>query len=337
MSQNNKRPESNAAGQSNHAAVKALIRHISGQANVLAIPRVFIAMTGDIKSALLLSQIVYWSDKGRDGWFYKSAGEWKSEIGLTRREVTRCLGELAPWVKTKLARANAAPTLHYRVNMERLTADMVSLLEREPAPILTKGENRISQNVKNDFPKMSKSDVHQRSKSLTETTHRPPTEITAKSEPGEKPARAPAHVPSAVEVYRKVANQFPDRSLYEMIEKAIGEKPEDLDRWGKTVIGWIAASYNKKNVEGMLDWFSQGKTCQGRPNGHQPAGKYAALLRGLEEPPKSTFREVPAVDKSEEQRILDRQLKAERDARRAANTEQASLAHEIAVRLSRGG
>jgi hypothetical protein len=68
-----------------------LIRGIAGQANVLTIPRLFIDLTGDIKSALFLSQCIYWSDRSTigDGWFYKSYAEWTQETGLTFYEIKR--------------------------------------------------------------------------------------------------------------------------------------------------------------------------------------------------------------------------------------------------------
>ena len=62
--------------------VYALIAQFSGQANILTIPRLFIDWTGDHLTALLLSQIIYWSSRTNDpdGWFYKSAKEWEEEL-----------------------------------------------------------------------------------------------------------------------------------------------------------------------------------------------------------------------------------------------------------------
>jgi hypothetical protein len=185
---------------SNREAVKALIQSIAGQANILAIPRVFITLTKDIKAALLLSQIVYWSDKGRDGWFYKSMAEWHDELSLTRRELERALTILEPWVTTRLARANSAPTTHYRVDMDRLTADLLALLQSRPeaapgpgpSPICTKGANRNVQKGQNDLHETDKSDLRKRGKTLTETTNRLQQETTTESEAR---ARAPAPNP----------------------------------------------------------------------------------------------------------------------------------------------
>ncbi len=77
--------------------VYALITRVAGQANVLTIPRLFIEWTGDHISALLLSQIIYWSSRTTDaeGWFYKSAKEWEEELGISDYQLTRATKKLA--------------------------------------------------------------------------------------------------------------------------------------------------------------------------------------------------------------------------------------------------
>lgn len=52
----------------------------------IAFHRGFVAITGSIEAALLLSQAVYWSKRTKDenGWFWKTATEWEEETGITR-------------------------------------------------------------------------------------------------------------------------------------------------------------------------------------------------------------------------------------------------------------
>ena len=73
-----------------------LIERFAGQANVLTIPRLFIDWTGDHISALLLSQIIYWSSRttAADGWFYKSAKEWQDELGISDYQLARATKKL---------------------------------------------------------------------------------------------------------------------------------------------------------------------------------------------------------------------------------------------------
>lgn len=113
--------------------------------------------------------------------------------------------------------------------------------------------------------------------------------------------------PPAVEVFREVTRLYPDKSLFEMIEQGVGGQSENLERWGATVRGWLAAGYSKKNIAGMLDWFKHGRTTREHTNGTHP-----------NRPPQGRAEPVP--HKSEEQRERDRQLRTERDARRAKRT-----------------
>ncbi|MFC2008603.1 hypothetical protein ACFLUT_00915 [Chloroflexota bacterium] len=63
-----------------------IIKEHEGCGNVLVVPRVFIALTGDTDSALLLSQLLYWTGKSTTGddWVYKSMAVWREELGLSR-------------------------------------------------------------------------------------------------------------------------------------------------------------------------------------------------------------------------------------------------------------
>lgn len=144
----------------------ALIKTISGQANVLTIPRVFIDIAGDHLSALFLSQCIYWSDKGRDGWFYKSEKEWHEELGLSPFQIKRVRENLVnlSFIETKLKRANAAPTMHYRVDFGLLTNSIIEKLN-----------NRETQ--QSDYAVSQQSDYEETQQSLTEITQEITTEI----------------------------------------------------------------------------------------------------------------------------------------------------------------
>lgn len=156
-----------------------LIKSISGQANVLSIPRMYIDLTGgDVKAALLLSQCVYWSDKSKDpeGWFYKSYKEWYVEIGLSQFEVGRAVKKLSAWLKLKKKHANRAPTLHYKVDLDALTKSIIKFLD-----------NRKSQ--QSDYEETQQSHYEETSQSLTETTADPKT--TAETTTAPRPAPRP--------------------------------------------------------------------------------------------------------------------------------------------------
>lgn len=82
-------------------------------------------LTGNVKASLMLSQAIYWTRHGqgirqRDGWFFKTVGQWQRETGLSRHEqanaraVLRKLGILEEGIHGLPAR------LYFRLDAERL-------------------------------------------------------------------------------------------------------------------------------------------------------------------------------------------------------------------------
>ncbi|PGT35645.1 hypothetical protein COC97_24530 [Bacillus anthracis] len=146
---------------SNYNTIRTIISQISGQENIVVVPKLFIKLTGDLTTAVLLNQIVFYSDKSKrtDGYFYKSHKEWQEEICLTKRQVSYSTAKLKEMglVNTKLMKANGAPTLHYKLDYDKLVDWIV-----------TNCNNGKSQNVTMDCNNMSQS--------LTENT----TETTTK-------------------------------------------------------------------------------------------------------------------------------------------------------------
>jgi len=153
-----------------------LIKEISGQQSMLVLPRLLIDITLHINSALLLSQLIYWSDRTADGkgWIYKSHKDWQMELGLNRYFLDKARDRLIQLglIEVKIKKANGSPTMHFRVKADAL-GKTLSLLSRATAPGKTKcqssanGDARVWQNKMSNF-----------SKSLTETT----TEITTEAD-----------------------------------------------------------------------------------------------------------------------------------------------------------
>ena len=133
---------------SNYEAIKALIAQTSGQKNTLTIPKIYVELTGDLTTALLLNQIVFYSDKSKrnDGYFYKTYKDWEQEILLTERQVRNSANKLKKMglIETKLMKANGSPTVHYKLNYDKLVDS-----------ILTKCQIGFLQNVRFESDKMS--------------------------------------------------------------------------------------------------------------------------------------------------------------------------------------
>lgn len=98
-----------------------IIKQFYGNANVLTIPHILIKkFNGHYPSAVFLSQLVYWSDKGKsdDGYIYKSYKDWAKELCIstdTAKAIKKRLEDMG-LIETKIKKINGAPTLHYKIN-----------------------------------------------------------------------------------------------------------------------------------------------------------------------------------------------------------------------------
>jgi len=112
--------------------MRSFIKKVSGQDNILTIPKVYIEITGDINTALILNQAIYYSSitKRKDGFFYKTYREWEEETGLSQYQVSRSVKKLENMdlLETKLKRAEGSPTLHYKVLMDELQNSIIKKL-----------------------------------------------------------------------------------------------------------------------------------------------------------------------------------------------------------------
>lgn len=148
---------------SNYNTIRTIISQMSGQENIVVVPKLFVKLTGDLTTAILLNQIVFYSDKSKrkDGFFYKTYKEWEEEICLTERQVRYSTKKLVAsgYVETALKKANGAPTVHYKLDFDKLLDS-----------ILTNCQNGNLHIVGMEPDKMSES--------LTENTTENTTEIT---------------------------------------------------------------------------------------------------------------------------------------------------------------
>ena len=127
----------------NYDDIKNVISTFSGTERHITVPRVYLEMLGDFNTAAFLNQLIFWSDKTKrtDGYFYKTYTEWNEELLLSEYQVRRSAKILKEkgFIDTKLKKANGSPTLHYKVNMDKLSES-----------ILNKLKNRNQTNLGND-------------------------------------------------------------------------------------------------------------------------------------------------------------------------------------------
>lgn len=157
-------------------SISAMFIAFGGQQTILTIPRPYLDLCqGSHLAALLLSQIVFWSDRTDDeeGWFSHSYEEWLDELCLSDYQVKRliegdkrsketgfCLKDIG--VETKLRRSKHhefAATLHYRINLKIFTYAIEKHFLSKPDSYNVENvdsynvENDVIENVENDTTK----------------------------------------------------------------------------------------------------------------------------------------------------------------------------------------
>jgi hypothetical protein len=284
-----------------------LIKKMSGQNSIIAVQKLYVSLLGEANAALLLSQLVYWSDKATrvDGFIYKSYKDWAEEIGLSQYQVKRAADYLVKvnLAKKKLHRADGAPTLHYKVDFDVLVDAIIKKLDNPKFQLASKPKTGFKKASKpdyeessqSDYKESSQSDYEESSQSLTETTQETTQEINIpeKEHSGTTPKNLPDQSseakPSDANTHPK--NQSPKASkpkkerdpridnpamvVYRGIAKYYVPDSwrdevctvTDLELWKSIVKGWIGKGWNPRNVEGMLKVYKEGGLKERNGNG----------------------------------------------------------------------
>ena len=98
----------------------------------IAFHRRLVDLTGSVKAALLLSQSIYWTRRGRDvaksgGWFHKTAEQWTWETGLSSKEQSSARDALKVLALVEERRTGIPARLHFRLNAEQLGRQLCEL------------------------------------------------------------------------------------------------------------------------------------------------------------------------------------------------------------------
>lgn len=152
--------------------VREILGATVGQVNMIAIPLVFVRLTGDFTAGAFLTQCVYWSYRTTDpdGWFHKTHDQWEEELHISPKQVRRCLDDCEGIVEVKLRGVPARN--HYRVDFEILGEAIRLDQERNSKmrPKVTSGSDQVAQLVSD-----------QREHLRTETTSENTPETTEKT------------------------------------------------------------------------------------------------------------------------------------------------------------
>lgn len=89
-----------------------------GNQPTVAIPTPFVRLLGDWTAAAFLAQCLYWSQRSKGGWFYKTHDDWGLEICLSADQVRRCVKTSDGLIEVE--RRGIPAKNYYRVNRELL-------------------------------------------------------------------------------------------------------------------------------------------------------------------------------------------------------------------------
>lgn len=107
-----------------------LISEFTGQNNIITAPRIFVKTLNSLPQAILLNQLIYWQDKMKGEWLFKTYETWEEEIGLSKYEIrkaTKKFKELG-FLETIVKKAAGSPTVHYKLDKNKFMDWFVKIL-----------------------------------------------------------------------------------------------------------------------------------------------------------------------------------------------------------------
>lgn len=230
---------------------RALLAGVHGSGRGVLVHRALLLILGS-DAAIIMSQILYWSETKNGGWFYKSDTEWQHELGMSRHVIRRCVhgSKDAPnkialidfGVDVDVRKANNVPTTYYRVNKAKLERSLASYHDLfvkhgfiQPADPVKESTQSIVGNPDNACTESTQSIVGNPDNPLTKSTAKNTTDAA----PG-KPPRVPDEkqptqqqmlVGALFDAFDITAPTGPDRTKAGKVAKelaAVGIAAEDV-------------------------------------------------------------------------------------------------------------
>jgi len=236
---------------SNYDEFKELIKAFSGQDNMIGVPRAYCKFMGSLEGGVFLSQLIFWSDKGKrtDGFFYKTYKEWEDETLLSQYKVNKYVYMLSDIgiVETDIKRANGSPTVHYRFDYQKFHKLFIEFLQN--------GLSKISQSL---------TDI------TTETTQTKDPEFansTNSEPPQSKPSPEPTlytTLPGMDTETNKPTSEDDTRILEEYTKVRHGQgrrgsrqfKSAGVKRVWREVLSMAEQRYNGRHWDAVLRWVN---------------------------------------------------------------------------------
>lgn len=97
-----------------------LMKQFFGQEHTFTIPRMLVKLLGSHVQALLLNQMIFWGNKKKDGWFWKTYAQWLQELDLSKRQVMRTIDKFITlgFIQKKVKKVGNVPVNWFKVNFD---------------------------------------------------------------------------------------------------------------------------------------------------------------------------------------------------------------------------
>lgn len=138
-----------------------VISSFTGHNANYVIPKEFMRLLKDSNSALILSQLVYWTGRQADpdGWIYKSYAEWEAEIFLSKKSIMTAIKRLKKFdlIETQVRKIRldngmmGDTCVHYLIKQENLANLITNQLKS-----LGSAERELREMPKGNFPECRK-------------------------------------------------------------------------------------------------------------------------------------------------------------------------------------
>lgn len=110
-----------------------VISAMSGEGEVLTIPKLYTGLTNNLNEAIVLKQLIFWSNKTHrdDGYFFKKSEELQSETTLNRRQIDTVVKRLKEkgLIDVQTKKAYGAPTRHFKIHQDVVMTRLHTLVQ----------------------------------------------------------------------------------------------------------------------------------------------------------------------------------------------------------------
>src|SRR5687768_14141662 len=136
------------------ARLQNVVRHLN-RPDIRTVSTLIAKALGDQNAAVMCIRLLHWFPRAKKagGWVYKSWRDWNAECNLSQAQIKRVHSKgflEVIGIERKTMKANGTPTMHYRLDENKLVHQLAAFLEVQPLQIQlwmsseTPNENRQS-------------------------------------------------------------------------------------------------------------------------------------------------------------------------------------------------